>query len=174
MKPFSAVLFGVLYFVSSRFVSILGDVCQSPKVVAQSYTTQDATIVTKIAYIAEFSLDCSNGLKDLLLYADVSGQSLPVFRNTDGSKYQVSWTEDVKIARKGDFSINLYGEDGFAALRKAQRVGEPISSVKPLVTIVLNHPGAYHGPWVNTEFMAAVLAGVVGYVAFSAKSKLLS
>jgi len=54
------------------------------------------------------------------------------------------------------------------------RSGEDISSVKPIATVVLNFPGAYQGPWVNSEFMAAVLSILVSYAAFSAKSKLLA
>ena len=54
------------------------------------------------------------------------------------------------------------------------RSGEDLSGVRPLSSVVLNHPGAYQGPWVNSEFMAAALAIIVWYVAFSAKSKLLS
>jgi len=149
-------------------------VCDNPKIQAQSYTTRDATILHRIAYIAEFTLECSNEVDGLSLYADVNGESLPVLEIGDESKYQISWTEDVKTARRGEYDIRIYNEDGFAALKKAQRHGEDTSSVKPLVTVVLYHPGAYYGPWVNSEFMAAALAVVIGYVAFSAKSKLLA
>jgi translocon-associated protein subunit delta len=86
----------------------------------------------------------------------------------------VSWVEEVKKSRSGDFIINLFDEEGYASLRKAMRNNEDLSTVQPLAAVILNHPGAYQGPWVNSEFMAAVLAVVVWYVAFSAKSKLLS
>ena len=86
----------------------------------------------------------------------------------------MSWTEELRKARSGDFIINLFDEEGYGALRKAMRSGEDLSGVRPLSSVVLNHPGAYQGPWVNSEFMAAALAIIVWYVAFSAKSKLLS
>lgn len=86
----------------------------------------------------------------------------------------MSWTEDVKKARRGDYSINIYDEENYGALRKAIRNNEDISAVKPLASVVLNFPGAYQGPWVNSEFMAFVLSIAVWYAAFSAKSKLLS
>ena len=40
-----------------------GENCEGAQVDAVGFTTQDATIVTKIAYIADFSLTCSNGAK---------------------------------------------------------------------------------------------------------------
>lgn len=95
-------------------------------------------------------------------------------RINDENRYQVSWVDDPAKASSGDYKITLYDDEGFAALRKAMRSGEDISSVRPLVAIVVNFPGAYKGPWVNSEFIAAILAILVWYLAFSAKSKLLA
>lgn len=100
--------------------------------------------------------------------------SISAVRINDENKYQVSWIDDPKKASSGEYSVTLYDDEGYAALRKAIRSGEDTSSVKPLVTIVVNFPGAYQGPWVNSEFMAAVLSVLVWYLAFSAKSKLLA
>lgn len=86
---------------------------------------------------------------------------------------QVSWTEEVKKAKSGNFNINLFDEEGYAALRKAIRNNEDLGSVKPLVSVLLNHPGAYQGPWVNSEFMAAALAVIVWYSAYTFRNKLL-
>lgn len=155
------------------FKLVQGNTCTKPEVTASAYTTQDATVLTNIAFIAEFTLKCSNGVKGIPLYAEVNGKTLPAAKTGD-NKYQVSWVEEVKKSRSGDYSLNLYDEEGYGALRKALRSGEDVSSVKPLVTIVVNHPGAYQGPWVNSEFMAAVLSILVWYLAFTAKSKLLS
>lgn len=156
------------------FGSTLGSSCDNPEVTASQYTTQDATVLTNIAYVAEFTLKCSNGIKGLPLYAEVGGKILPAARIGDDNMYQVSWTEDVKKAKSGDYNVNLYDEEGYGILRKALRSGEDTSTIKSLVTIVINYPGAYQGPWVNSEFMAAVLSVIVWYLAFSAKSKLLS
>lgn len=41
----------------------LGEICEDAKVDAVGFTTEDGTIVTKIAYIADFTLTCSNGAK---------------------------------------------------------------------------------------------------------------
>lgn len=159
-----------LLFIAS-FVNV--DSCTKPEVTASAYTTQDATVLTNIAFVAEFTLKCANGVKGIPLYGEVNGRTLPAVRISD-DKYQVSWVEDVKKAASGDYSVNLYDDEGFGALKKAIRSGEDISSVKPLVTIMVNYPGAYQGPWVNSEFMAAVLSVLVWYLAFSAKSRLLS
>lgn len=164
------ILFIVVCITSSSY----GNTCVKPEVSASQYTTQDATVLTNIAYVAEFTLKCANGVKGLPLYAEVAGKTLPAARIGEDNRYQVSWTEDVKKAKSGDYNVNLYDEEGYGALRKALRSGEDTSAIKPLVTIVLNYPGAYQGPWVNSEFMAAVLSVLVWYLAFSAKSKLLS
>jgi len=173
MNTLLILLIGFCHFIT---VHGGGAVCENAKVQAQSYTTRDATILYRIAYIAEFTLDCSNDANDggVTLYADVNGESLPVLEVGDESRYQISWTEDVKTARRGDYNIRIFNEERFQQLKKAQRHNEDTSSVEPLVTVVLYHPGAYYGPWVNSEFMAAALAVVIGYVAFSAKSKLLA
>ncbi|XP_046688100.1 translocon-associated protein subunit delta-like [Homalodisca vitripennis] len=168
------IRFVLAVFAAFLISSSYGNTCVKPEVTASQYTTQDATVLTSIAYVAEFNLKCANGVKGIPLYAEVSGKTLPAARIGDDNKYQVSWTEDVKKAKSGDYSVNLYDEEGYGALRKAMRSGEDLSTVKPLVTIVVNYPGAYQGPWVNSEFMAAVLSVLVWYLAFSAKSKLLS
>ncbi|XP_067012758.1 translocon-associated protein subunit delta [Anabrus simplex] len=167
-----------MYLRIVAFLAVLclttADTCSKPEVSASAYTTQDATVLTNIAFIAEFHLKCANGVEGVPLYAEINGKTIPAARIGEGNHYQVSWTEDVKKARSGDYSVNLYDDDGYAALRKAARSGDDPSTVKPLVTIVVNYPGAYQGPWVNSEFMAAMLAVLVWYLAFSAKSKLLS
>jgi translocon-associated protein subunit delta len=66
------------------------DTCGKPEVSASSYTTQDATVLTNIAYVAEFSLKCSNAIKGLPLYAEVNGRILPAARTSDDNHYQVS------------------------------------------------------------------------------------
>lgn len=100
--------------------------------------------------------------------------TISAVRLNDENRYQVSWLDDAAKASSGDYRIALYDDEGYAALRKAMRNGEDTSSVKPLVTIIVNFPGAYKGPWVNSEFIAAILAISVWYMAFSAKSKLLA
>jgi translocon-associated protein subunit delta len=55
---------------------------------------------------------------------------------------------------------------------QVQRSKEDTATVKPLFTIDVNHQGAWKGPIVQSEFLAAAIAMFVWYLAFSAKSKL--
>ena len=122
-------------------------------------------------------------------------------RGKETNTYQASWSEEIKKAARGNFVIHVYDDEGYAALRKvkhkqyysssiinysssiinyssflpqAQRSGEDASAVKPLSTVILNHPGAYNGPWINSELAAFALVVGVYYYAFSAKAKLVA
>lgn len=51
--------------------------CPNPEVQVKGFTTRDATILTNIAYIAEFSVQCqSGGVSNL--YADIGHSLVPV------------------------------------------------------------------------------------------------
>lgn len=68
-----------------------GLTCTSPSVDSvKSFTTQDATIVSQIAFITEFTLKCSNKASESSpLFAESDGKLSPVARiGTD--KFQVS------------------------------------------------------------------------------------
>ncbi|XP_068981828.1 translocon-associated protein subunit delta [Bombus flavifrons] len=170
MKRF--IIFSIL--IICGVFDTFAETCQKPEVVASAYVTEDATILTNVAFTTQFVLKCSNGVKGITLYAEVDGKSLPAARLSSDNKYQVSWTEDVKKARSGDYNIKLYDDERYAAIRKALRNGEDPNSVKPLVVVVLNNPGIYRGPWVNSELLAVLLAALVSYSAFSSKFKLLA
>lgn len=112
----------------------------------------------------------------------------------------MSWTEEIKKARRGDHVVRLFDEEGFAAVRKAQRSGADVASIPALAEITVSHPGSFNGnedflfsfvlcstiftglymyfsrsgPYVNSEILAAGLSILVAYVALSTKSKLLS
>ena len=88
-------------------------------------------------------------------------------------RYQISWTTEVKHAKTGDHEVNLFDEEGYTAAKRAIESGEE-SAVKPLVTIVVNYPGAYKGPWINSELLAAALSILVFYLAYSSKTTLLA
>lgn len=65
------------------------DKCSNIEVTSKSFTTQDATIVTNIAYISEFGVTCGSGSISHL-YADLDGVILPVLV-TGSNKYQVCY-----------------------------------------------------------------------------------
>lgn len=72
------------------FSTILAASCSNPEVKATSFTTQDATIVTNIAFIAEFSLKCTPSVpQSIPLYAEIDGKVMPTARIGE-NKYQVS------------------------------------------------------------------------------------
>ncbi|XKL68697.1 hypothetical protein PGB90_006466 [Kerria lacca] len=148
--------------------------CKDPEVVTSSYTTQDGMVVAEIAFISEFSLHCSNKVTGLTLYGELDGHILPIMKVDGKTKYQISWTEEIKKAHSGDYIINIFDEEGYSNIRKAIRSGEDTKSVTPLITLTLSYSGAYLGPWVNSEFLAAILLISAWYVAFVHKSKLLS
>ncbi|RZC40333.1 TRAP-delta domain containing protein [Asbolus verrucosus] len=102
--------------------------CESPEIISSTYTTEDATVLTHIAYISEFTVKCGSGSVSNL-YALMGGAVQPI-GVIGPSKYQISWTEEVKSARTGDITIKIYDDDGFALLRKAQRAGEDLDGPK--------------------------------------------
>merc|ERR1712223_828054 len=164
-------------FYAITAVAILSQVhatCENPKVQASSYTSSDSQVLTHIPFITEFTLSCSNGASNIPLYASVKGALVPVQQTSDGKKYQVAWTEELKDAKAGDYEINFYDDTGYSALKRILERGEDAIGVKPLVTIVVNFPGAYSGPWINSEHTAAILSAVVFYLAYSSKAKLLA
>ncbi|XP_045603376.1 translocon-associated protein subunit delta [Procambarus clarkii] len=167
MKAFLALL-------ALMVAAAAGETCTGAQVEAVGFTSQDATIVTKIAYIADFTLSCSNGAKDISLYAETVDGIVGVARSVDGVKYQVSWVEDAATAASGERPIKLYDEQGYAALRKAQRGNEDTSTVQAIATINLYHPGAYRGPWVQSETMAIVAAIFIYYYALTQKTRLMA
>ncbi|KYN04545.1 Translocon-associated protein subunit delta [Cyphomyrmex costatus] len=95
------------------------ETCQKPEIVASSYVTEDATVLTNVAFTMQFVLKCNNGVKGISLYAEVEGKTLPAVRLSADNKYQISWTEDIKKARSGDYYIKLYDEEKYVAVRKA-------------------------------------------------------
>ncbi|KAG7298533.1 hypothetical protein JYU34_018173 [Plutella xylostella] len=147
--------------------------CQNPKVEAASFTSLDATIVTQIAYITEFTLTCDNPLPpNYALYAEVEGKPLTASKIGE-NKYQVSWTEEPAKARSGTHEVHILDEEGWASLRRARR-SDPAATVAPLFAVQLSHPGSYSGPWVNSEVMATALSILVAYTALRNKSKILA
>jgi translocon-associated protein subunit delta len=130
-------------------------------------------VLTSIAYITEFEMTCDGKkLVGTPLYAESQGRILQVGENK--GNYQVSWVEDIGQATKGDHALRIVDDDGVSIVRKAQKTGASIDNLTPLVSLTLNHPGAYTGPWLNSEHLAAIMGVVVVYVAITSKSKLLA
>ncbi|XP_038604005.1 translocon-associated protein subunit delta [Tachyglossus aculeatus] len=148
------------------------ETCTEPTITPSYYTTSDAVISSESVFIVEISLTCKNGAQNVALYADVNGKQFPVTRGQDVGRYQVSWSMEHKNARSGTYEVKFFDEESYSLLRKAQRNNEDISDIKPLFTVNVDHRGAWNGPWVSTEVLAAVIGLMVYYMAFSAKSNI--
>ena len=63
-----------------------------------------------------------------------------------GSQYkifvftQVSISDEHKKLSSGRYEVRLFDEEGYSLLRKAQRSGESVDTIKPVTTISFNHP----------------------------------
>ncbi|XP_061186532.1 translocon-associated protein subunit delta-like [Saccostrea echinata] len=167
-KMFSLVVLLVVPFL------VLGDSCASPEIKAETYTTTEAIVSTETVFIVQFTLACQNKVRDMNLYADINGKTLPVTKTDRPDFYQVSISDDHKKLPAGKYEVRLYDEEGYSALRKAQRSGESVDSIKPVTTITINHPGVWKGPIVQSEFVAVFIAILVWYFAYSTKSQLQS
>ena len=90
-----------------KWFAATSSACESPKVIASSYTPTDAQALTHIPFIAEFSLTCKGVAPtgDVPIYANVAGNLVQVARSKDGAKYQVGWTTEMKSAKTGDYEI---------------------------------------------------------------------
>eukprot|EP00058_Branchiostoma_floridae_P016217 XP_002601705.1 hypothetical protein BRAFLDRAFT_76076 [Branchiostoma floridae] len=111
-------------------------------------------------------------LQDLVLHADIGDRQFPVSRSADGIRYQVSWTAEHKQAPAGSYDIRFFDDEGFSALRKAQRSDQDVSAVSSLFTITVHHRGVSQGPWVSSPTVAAVAAFAVWLFAYRAKRQI--
>lgn len=75
--------------LASAISACLAETCQKPEVAASAYVTEDATVLTNVAFTTQFVLKCSNGVKGISLYAEIEGKVLPAVRLSADNKYQV-------------------------------------------------------------------------------------
>ncbi|XP_074134788.1 translocon-associated protein subunit delta [Sminthopsis crassicaudata] len=170
LAPVRQALVLLLFFVGLPCCS--AEPCTEPMITPSYYTTSDAVISTETVFIVEISLMCKNGAQNVALYADVNGKQFPVTRGQDIGRYQVSWSLEHRSAHSGTYEVKFFDEESYSLLRKAQRSNEDISAIRPLFTVSVDHRGAWNGPWVSTEVLAAMIGMVVYYMAFSAKSNI--
>ncbi|XP_014788828.1 translocon-associated protein subunit delta [Octopus bimaculoides] len=149
-----------------------GDTCLGPTVTPQVYTTPEATTSSETIFIVQFSLTCKNDLTNINLYADINGKPVPATKTTIANQYQVTFSDSHSQLPAGTYVAKFYDEEGYSALRKAQRNNEDIESIKPIFTIDIDHRGVWKGAYIQSEFVAAVVAILVWYFAYNAKSQL--
>ncbi|XP_074872553.1 translocon-associated protein subunit delta [Carettochelys insculpta] len=163
---------GIALLLAAGLSGAGGEPCPEPTIVPSYYTTADAVIASESVFVVEIALTCRNGAQNVALYADVNGKQFPVTRGQDVGRYQVSWSMEHRDARSGTYAVKFFDEESYSALRKAQRNNEDVSSIPALFTVSVAHRGAWSGPWVSTEVLAAAIGLLVYYLALSAKSSI--
>merc|ERR1712121_209172 len=150
-------------------------VCESPKTSVMSYVASDAQVLTHAPFIAQFSLTCKGKpVADLpLYYASKEGGWVQVARSKDGSQYQHGWSVELKNAKPQDFTIELFDEEGYSALKR-QEEGSANLNVKPLTTVTIQYAGSYKGPYFSSEIVAVLVSFLVVYFAYTSQTKLLA
>ncbi|KAM3912003.1 LOW QUALITY PROTEIN: translocon-associated protein subunit delta [Leptodactylus fuscus] len=174
-RVLAGAMAGLVRVLVALLLAVAGctaETCTDPRIVPSYYTTSDAVISSEVVFIVEISLTCTNGAQNVALYADVNGKQFPVTRGQDVGKYQVSWSLEHKNAHSGTYEVKFFDEESYSLLRKAQRNNEDISAIKPLFTVDVDHRGAWNGPWVSTEVLAALIGILVYYTAYTAKSNI--
>merc|ERR1712002_229341 len=161
-----------LVFITLFFFNVQGETCLSPHVTSAVYTTSEVHLSSQTVIVAEFHVTCKNSLKDLKLYADFNGKTVPVVKKVATEDHQVSFTQVHKVMPTGTYTIKVYDDEGFANLRKAQRSGEDVSSINSLFVLNFEHKEASSGPVVSSEFVAASLAILVCYFAQKKRASL--
>ncbi|KAF8791407.1 Translocon-associated protein subunit delta like protein [Argiope bruennichi] len=151
----------VVIFLICLVLPALGAICQNPKVEQTSYTTVDGMVISDVAFITEFTLSCDSGKK-------TTPNTLSALIGN------ISWTESAESLSSGEHGVNVYDEAGYVAFKKAQRNSGDTSEVPSAFFLSLYHRGTYYGPWVSTEFIAATTSILLWYIAFSARSNLMS
>ncbi|XP_052068967.1 translocon-associated protein subunit delta-like [Mytilus californianus] len=154
--------------------AVLGSTCVSPDVKTETYTTTDGMASMDTVFVVEFSLKCQQKVENLNLYADINGRTVPATKTNKADNYQISFSEEHKNLPSGSYQVRLYDDEGYSALKKAQRSGDSESQIKPVHTFHISHPGVWKGPLLQSEFVASMVAILVWYFAYTAKAKLQS
>ena len=157
--------------------------CLSSVVTHTSYTSSEASTATETVFIVSFEVTCKNeGAAKPNLYAvlaSAQGESLSAVKSAakTGAGYQISFSGAHEDLPRGAYGVRLYDEDGFAALKKAQRQegaeeAAAEAAVEPLSQLALEHGGVWKGEIIRGETVAFTLAFVCFYLAHSAISGL--
>lgn len=91
-----------------------------------------------------------------------------------GENYEISWTEKNEKARSGEVSLKIYDEEGFGAIKKAQRSNGDLSKIKELKTVSFYHQGTYRGPKIQGELLVTFVFIAVFYWAQLTRSNIES
>ncbi|CAF1332625.1 unnamed protein product, partial [Didymodactylos carnosus] len=132
--------------------------CESPTFSVKSHTTKDARLTAETAASVEITVKCKNAKgRTGPLYADINGYIIPCGQSSKNlEKYYISLAGTHKQVPQGKYTIKLYDVESYSILRKA-RNEEAAKSVKAFGEVDFHHSGVSTGPWIQSEFFAAVL-----------------
>ncbi|WP_411016653.1 hypothetical protein [Salmonella sp. s51944] len=82
--------------------------------------------------------------------------------------------EERKNAPAGQYDVKLFDEEGFSALRKAQRAKDDVTQVSPLTVVSFTHKGVSKGPFVSSEVLAIGVSTILWYAAYTAKQRIVT
>ncbi|KAE9421208.1 hypothetical protein Angca_004097, partial [Angiostrongylus cantonensis] len=139
--------------------------CESPKYSATSFSTTDGFFHFHTTFIAEFTLQCNNNVKDSPFFAIINGNIYNVAVSVETAKYQVSWSQEHDQSDAQLVSIKIFDEDGISAYRRNP-------SAPPLFTIDHYHPGLTRKPFVSSETVALFVLIAALYYAIKQKSEI--
>ncbi|XP_041269416.1 translocon-associated protein subunit delta [Onychostruthus taczanowskii] len=124
-----------------------GEPCPEPTIAPSYYTTSDAVIASESVFVVEISLVCKNG-------AQVRPPRVGVWGGVPHSP-----PDPLPAPPERDEDPQTEPHRGFGGFW-----GAPVSPSLP--------QGAWSGPWVSSEALAAAVGLVVYYLALSTKSSI--
>ncbi|VDN05727.1 unnamed protein product [Thelazia callipaeda] len=148
--------------------------CESPNHSAVTFSTTDAFFHVRTTFIIEFSLQCANNVKDMIVYGIINGKVHQAAVSEETSKHQISWQLEHEESSAQVFNVMIYDEDGLTAYRKAERNHDNASKVKPLFTIQLKHPGVSKSFPVASETVVTALSLFILYIGYHFKNQLMA
>uniref|UniRef100_A0A1I8ANM0 Translocon-associated protein subunit delta n=1 Tax=Steinernema glaseri TaxID=37863 RepID=A0A1I8ANM0_9BILA len=165
-------MFGKLIALSAVLAVALGTKCEAPKVSASSFSTTDGFFHFSSTFIVEFTLQCSNNVKEMPVFAVVNDKIYQAAVSEETSKYQITWLLPHSEAYSRTFDVQIFDEDSISAYKKAQREGQDTAAVKPLYTHQFVHAGVSKQWPVSPESLSVLVSiAVFSYVFFGIKSK---
>ncbi|BHF58170.1 SWI/SNF and RSC complex subunit Ssr4 [Sparganum proliferum] len=130
------------------FISVL--LFPGTKVKYRDYTSKEALLSSKTVILLEGRATCTHDELNEL-YAVLGDTVVPV-----------TFSDEHKKLPKGYYTIRFYDDEGYLSVRKAQSLGQPIQSIKPVFSVDVYHGGVWLRPWIHSETVALLTAALVG------------
>nr|VZI30226.1 unnamed protein product [Spirometra erinaceieuropaei] len=142
-----------------------------PEVKYRDYTSKEALLSSKTVILLEGRATCTHDELNEL-YAVLGDTVVPVSRNLETDEFHVTFSDEHKKLPKGYYTVRFYDDEGYLSVRKAQSLGQPIQSIKPVFSVEVYHGGVWLRPWIHSETVALLTAALVGLGAVLTKKKM--